>query len=302
MRFRVELDIFSGPLDLLLYLVRKHELDILDIPIARVTEQYLELLSVLEQIDVNAVGDFLELASRLIEIKSRLVLPRHDKEEENQVEDPRDDLVQRLLEYKKYKDAAIVLEEKGRQWRRHYTRRACPLPDRPSDTAQQPIQEVELWDLVSAFGRVMRKREVAQTTKIGPDDLPIEVYMERIRTRLAKTPKILFEDLFEGEMTRMQLVGMFLALLELIRHEQVEVRQQELFGTIWVQVGKSAPHESTPHESTPQPPRLSLVGASTAEQADATPNTAQQNAAGSSDGGPTDDGPSDEVLNEPFIS
>ena len=103
---------------------------------------------------------------------------------------------------------------------------ARSLPERPMDTTQQPIQEVELWDLVSAFGRVMRQCEVAQTTEIRPDDLPIEVYMEHIRMRLAKRPKIPFEDLFEGRMTRMQLVGMFLALLELIRHEQVKVQQE----------------------------------------------------------------------------
>jgi segregation and condensation protein A len=292
MRFRVELDIFSGPLDLLFYLVRKHELDVLDIPIARVTGQYLDLLSVLEQIDVNAVADFLELASQLIEIKSRLVLPCHDEEEEYQVEDPRDDLVRRLLEYKKYKDAAIVLEEKGRQWRHHYTRRVRALPERPLDTIQQPIQEVELWDLVSAFGRVMRQCDVAQTTEIRPDDLPIEVYMERIRIELAKKPKIPFEDLFEGEMTRMQLVGMFLALLELMRYEKVEVQQQQLFGPIWVWAGAGLPSESTLQESTPRHSRLSLVGTSTIEQADSMPNATGQSTVGSSNDGPEDDGSS----------
>ena len=112
MNFRVQLDVFRGPLDLLLYLVRKHEVDILDIPIAMITDQYLEHLAVLEQLDVNEVGDFLEMASMLIEIKSRIVLPRAD-EEDSELDDPRQELVRRLLEYKKYKDAAGLA---GRTW------------------------------------------------------------------------------------------------------------------------------------------------------------------------------------------
>jgi len=236
MRFRVDLDIYSGPLDLLFYLVRKHDLNILEIPIAKVIEQYMELLEVIEAIDVNAAGDFLELASRLMETKSRLLLPRHE-EEETQVEDPRQDLVQRLLEYKKYKDAASRLDEQGRDWRQRYARQACDLPESSIRPEEQPIQEVELWDLVSAFGRVMRKSEAAETASIRSDETPIEDYMQRIRNRLALAPRVPFEGLFEGECTRMQQVGMFLALLELIRHERVRVQQQELFGEIWVLAG-----------------------------------------------------------------
>ena len=105
---------FAGPLDLLLYLVKKHELEVLEIPIARVAEQYLEILAVLEVIDVDAVGDFLEMATQLMEIKSRLMLPRHEEIEEEPVDDPRQELVARLLEYKRYKEAANVLEERAR--------------------------------------------------------------------------------------------------------------------------------------------------------------------------------------------
>jgi segregation and condensation protein A len=164
MRFRVQLDMFAGPLDLLWYLVRKQELDILDIPIARVTDQYLEMLTVLEVIDVNAVGDFLELATRLMEIKSRLMLPRHEEEQETeeQVEDPRHDIVQRLLEYKKYKDAASMLAERGQLWQQRFARRANDMPTGGVDPAEQPIHEVELWDLVSAFARVVRDNAAAR--------------------------------------------------------------------------------------------------------------------------------------------
>ncbi len=184
MAFRVDLDIFRGPLDLLLYLVRKHEVDVVDIPIAAVTEQFLEYLSVLEQLDVNAVGDFLEMASTLVEIKSRQVLPRADEEAEGVLEDPRQELVHRLLEYKRFKDAASILDERSREWQERFPRLADDLPPRQRNLADEPIHEVELWDLVSAFGRVMRETQSAPASNIVYDDTPIHVHMSRIHERL----------------------------------------------------------------------------------------------------------------------
>src|SRR6187549_668486 len=119
MDFRIDLDTFRGPLDLLLYLVRKHEVEIVDLPIASIAQQYLEYLEVLQELDVNAAGEFLDMASTLAEIKSRLVLP-HGDEEFEALDDPREELVERLLEYKKYKDAASVLDEQGRQWQQRF--------------------------------------------------------------------------------------------------------------------------------------------------------------------------------------
>ena len=233
MRFRVQLDMFSGPLDLLWYLVRRHELDVLDIPIALVTDQYLELIAILEEIDVNAVGDFLELATRLMEIKSKLVLPRQE-EDEQEVEDPRHDMVQRLLEYKKYKDASSLLEDRARQWQQRFARQVNDLPTSQIDPAEQPIQEVELWDLVSAFARVIRDNQAARSPSIRYDDTPIEVYMDRIRERLSNQPRLAFTSLFEQDMIRSQMVGIFLAILELIRHHHVRVEQNDLFSEIWI--------------------------------------------------------------------
>src|SRR3954451_7704094 len=160
MDFRVQLEVFRGPLDLLLFLVRKHELDVRDLPIALITDQYLEHLELLAQLDVNEVGDFLELASTLVEIKSQLVLPRGGEEAEAWG-DPRDQLVERLLEYKKYKDAASLLDERSRDWQQHYPRLANDFAPRPTDPAGQPIREVELWDLVSAMGRILRDSQAA---------------------------------------------------------------------------------------------------------------------------------------------
>ena len=240
MRFRVQLDMFSGPLDLLWYLVRKHELDILDIPIALVTEQYLEMIEVLEQIDVNAVGDFLEVATRLMEIKSKLMLPRHEEETEEDIEDPRQDMVQRLLEYKKFKDAASMLEDRNRQWQQRFPRRVNDLPPRTIDPTEQPIQEVEMWDLVSAFARLIRDNQAVKPAEIRYDDTPIDVYMDRVRERLAQEKRIAFTSFFESGMHKSQMVGIFLAVLELIRHHKIEVEQPELFGEIWISAGKPA--------------------------------------------------------------
>jgi segregation and condensation protein A len=239
MHFRVELDLFLGPMDLLLYLVRKHELEATDIRIAAVTEQYLEYLSVLEQIDVGAVGEFLEMASTLIEIKSRQVLPGEEEVSE-EIEDPRQELVRRLLEFKQYRDAANMLEERGRQWRERFSRRASDAPLRPQAADQQPIQELALWDLVSAFGRVLKAKFAAGGPEnIRYDDTPIHVYMQRIGARLHREGRVAFTDFFADAIERPTLVGMFLAMLELVRHRVARATQPEIFGEIWLEPGEA---------------------------------------------------------------
>jgi segregation and condensation protein A len=233
MSFRVDLEIFRGPLDLLLYLVRKHEVEIVDIPIAPVTDQFLAHMAVLEQIDVNAVGDFLDMASWLIEIKSRMVLPRGDEVEEP-LDDPRQELVARLLEYKKYKDAASMLDERGRTWQDRFARLADDSPER-LDPSEAPIREVELWDLVSAFGRIMRETTTAaRPSSIIYDDTPIHVYMARIAERLRTEGPIALSTLFPADSIKSAQIGMFLAILELVRHHHIRTDQNELFGEIWI--------------------------------------------------------------------
>jgi segregation and condensation protein A len=221
-------------LDLLLYLVRKHEVDVTDIPIATVTDQYLEYLAILEKIDVNAVGDFIEMASTLIEIKSRLVLPRAD-EVEDELDDPREELVARLLEYKKFKDAACILDERSRQWQHRYVRQADDLPQRRVDPSEQPIHEVELWDLVSAMTRLMRDFDAGKPSSIVYDETPIQVYMERIHRKLVDAGKAAFSEMFESGMHKSAMIGVFLAILELVRHRHVSAEQDGIHGEIWIQ-------------------------------------------------------------------
>ena len=266
MDFRVTLDSFRGPLDLLLYLVRKHEVDITDLPIALVTDQYLAHLEVLTALDVNSVGDFLEVASTLIEIKSRLVLPRGGEESE-EWDDPRDGLVERLLEYKKYKDAASLLEERSRDWQQHFPRVESDIPPRTVDPAGQPIQEVELWDLVSAMGRILRESQVVKAATIVYDETPIQVYMQRIHERLATERRAAFSGMFEPGMHKSAMIGVFLAVLELVRHHSVVAEQNDLHGEIWIIPGEqfdpsqpvAAADEYVPHrgesEELPLRPR-----------------------------------------------
>ncbi|MBI3836863.1 MAG: segregation/condensation protein A [Planctomycetia bacterium] len=236
MDFRVNLEIFRGPLDLLLYLVRKHEVEIVDLPIAPITEQFLEYLAVLKQLDVNAVGDFLEMASTLIEIKSRMVLPRGG-EVEDELADPRQELVRRLLEYKKFKDAASMLDERNRSWQERFPRLASDLPTRARNLGEEEIQEIELWDLVSAFGRIMRENQAVMPSSILYDETPIHVYMAEIKAQLAERGRLAFRELFRPGMHKSALVGMFLAILELVRHHHVRTEQNVLFGEIWILPG-----------------------------------------------------------------
>ncbi len=240
--FRIELEVFRGPLDLLHYLVRKHEVDIFDIPISLITDQYLAYLNLLAEIDINAVGDFLEMASSLVEMKSRLVLPRSGEVEE-ELEDPRRDLVRQLLAYKQFKDAASMLDERGRAWQERFKRLASDEPTRQRNLADEQLVEIELWDLVSAFGRVVRENQTRQPSSIVYDDTPIHVFMQRIHGQLVDTGRVAFSALFEPGRHKSTLVGIFLAVLELVRHYQVRAEQDELFSEIWLVGGEGMPRE-----------------------------------------------------------
>lgn len=238
MSFRINLDTYRGPLDLLLYLVRKHEVDVADIPITMIANQFSTYLELIEQMDINAVGDFLEMASTLMEIKSRMVLPGPD-EDEASIEDPREELVERLLEYKKYKDAASLLDDQSRDAQQRYSRMSDDLPPRKVDVSEQPIHEVEMWDLVSAFGRVLRENQPPPQSNIVYDDTPISTYMKQIQTELSTRGSVAFTEMFHAGMHKSAMIGVFLAILELVRHHSVDAKQDHLYSEIWVVPGES---------------------------------------------------------------
>lgn len=257
--YRVQLDSFSGPMDLLLYLVRRNEVDIVRLPIARITAQFLEFLDVLQLLDLDMIGDFVVLASSLIEIKSRQVLPRAEDEEATDEiplqDDPCSELVQQLLEYKRYKDAALSLEQQAAEWQERYPRLTDERPTVGKDPSADSIKEVELWDLVSALSRVIQKKVVEETSSIRYDETPISVYIDRIGARVRQSGRIAFSEFFEGTNMRSKIVGIFLAILELLRHHSFRAEQPLEYGEIYVlppvENVETADASSTKGESNP---------------------------------------------------
>jgi segregation and condensation protein A len=231
MSYTVALDAFYGPLDLLLYLVKRNEVDILDIPIARLAEQFLQHLSALHALDVESAGDFLVMAATLMEIKSRMLLPAEATAEEEDQPDPRRELVKQLLEYRKFKDAAAALEERAEQQVARVPRLEAPEPSGP---AEPRVRSVELWDLVSAFARLMRETQSLQPTTIAVDDTPQHVYEEQIAEQVRRHGRILFRDAFTPPYQKARLIGIFLAILELVRHRGIGLEQVEEDGAIWL--------------------------------------------------------------------
>jgi segregation and condensation protein A len=231
--YRVELDVFRGPLDLLLYLVKRDEVDVRDIPIARLAEQFKEYLDVLELIPVELAGDFLVMAATLMEIKVKMLLPRSAEGEEAEA-DPRLELVRQLIEYKKFKDAATLLEARAAEQSQRLARQPPPVP---TAAGLPPVRPIELWDLVSAFGRLMRETMALQPQTIVDDQTPLHVYMEQVLERLRQEPRILFSTLFTPPYTRPRLVGLFLAILELTKQRQIVGEQETPFADIWVSLG-----------------------------------------------------------------
>ncbi|MFO0877791.1 MAG: segregation/condensation protein A [Gemmataceae bacterium] len=230
--YQVVLDTFQGPLDLLLYLVKRDEVDVLDIPIARIAEQFKHYLDVLTLIDVERAGDFLVLAATLMEIKSKMLLPRPEELAAEEAEDPRRELVKQLLQYKRFKEAAGHLEDLAERQAQRLPR--VPVPGPPRKDGPPALQPVELWDLVSAFGRLVRETMAQQPQAIVVDHTPLHVHMENVLTHLERAGRAPFSSLFTPPCTRSRLVGLFLAILELTKMRRLIPEQPAPFAEIWV--------------------------------------------------------------------
>jgi len=245
--FQVSHDLFRGPIDLLLYLVRRHEVEVTEIALAKLTQEYLEHIDVLKEISIDLVGDFIEVASHLVEIKAKALLPRNEFEEDDEEgaeqSDPRTDLVNRLLLYKKFRDASSLLKDRAVEWQNRFSRVADDLPPKQHNISDQPIREIELWDLVSAFGRVLRDNQPVEDANIIYDETPIHVYMERIHERMVKQRRVSFSELFELGMHKSSMVSIFLAVLELARHHGVVTLQDDLYGDLVIAPGDSFKEE-----------------------------------------------------------
>jgi segregation and condensation protein A len=224
---------FEGPLDLLLHLIKKHEFNVYDIPISRITQQYLDYLDLMQELNLDVAGEFLVMAATLIHIKSRMLLPRPDPAQEDPAEDPREALVRRLLEHQRFKAAAELLHEKEIQrsamWHRPDGRVADVVGEAP-----EPEIEVDLFSLMAAFRQVLERARQRPRVILPPEQMPIETRIEQLLARLSETDACGFEELFADVQTRAGMIVTFLALLEMIRLKMVRVYQQGNFGAIRV--------------------------------------------------------------------
>lgn len=243
--YRVNLDIFAGPLDLLLYLVRKDEVDIYDIPISHITEQYVHYVDLLKILDIDLVGDFLVMAATLMEIKSAMLLPRAEVtgEEESESIDPRSELIRQLLEYKKFKDAANLLHSSLDEQQERIGRPGSIIEAlEPEKEPEIDIDQLGIWDLLEAFDTIMRATGSLSKISHITDDTSIDLYQIDILNRLQTEGAIKFEQIFEGQ-PKLALVGLFLALLELIRSRLVWAEQAKQFETIFLRSLTDEPAE-----------------------------------------------------------
>ena len=228
--YRVNLDIFAGPLDLLLYLVRKEEVDIYDIPIAKITDQYIRYIEILKSLDIDLASDFLVMAATLMEIKSAMLLPRAepDQLQEQDLADPRAELIRQLLEYKRFKDAANLLEAAADEHGQRFSRPDSVIGRlRPDAEPELDIEQVSIWDLLEAFDSICKATGTITDTRHIKDDTPIDLYQIEILHRLQTEGPMPFERIFEQAPSRVVMIGLFLALLELIRAKLVWAEQPE---------------------------------------------------------------------------
>jgi len=244
--YRVNLDIFAGPLDLLLYLVRREEVDIYDIPIARITDQYVQYIEMLKRLDIDLAAAFLVMAATLMEIKSAMLLPQPqlDQADEDAI-DPRAELIRQLLEYKRFKDAANLLEDSAEARKERFTRPDSLIADLKSDQQDElDIDQLSIWTLLEAFDAIMQATGHMADYDHIKDDTPIDLHQIEILHRLQTEGATTLEDIFQGRTNRLIMVGLFLALLELIRSHLIWAEQpQQLGGPIYIRSLTDEPAE-----------------------------------------------------------
>jgi len=231
--YPVRLEKFEGPLDLLLHLIKQHQVDIYDIPIAAITEQYLGYIDMMQELNLDVAGEFLVMAATLIHIKSRMLLPRIDPTQEDPDEDPREALVRRLLEHQKFKAAAGLLHEREQLRAAQWLRPDGRVADIAGDE-YEPELEVDLFSLLTAFQAVVQRAKQRPKMLLPPEQLSVEARIDQLLARLSETEACGFDELFADVDDRGGLIVTFLALLEMIRLKLVRVFQSGSFGPIRV--------------------------------------------------------------------
>lgn len=232
--YQVRIENFEGPLDLLLHLIKKNEINIYDIPIAMIAQQYLSYIEAMKDLNLTVAGEFLVMAATLLQIKSKMLLPVEESAEDDEDgPDPREELVRRLLEYKTFKEAARQLDTQERMWREIYSRPIAPSED-VAQSDETLLDNIGLFDLVDALQEILNRNPGKKLLEIIPDNLTVRDRMNVLLEALEGQESIGFEALFEASCHRLVIIVTFLALLELIRLRTVRVYQAENFGPILV--------------------------------------------------------------------
>ena len=255
MGYKLKLDVFEGPLDLLLFLIKKNDIDISDIPITKITEQYMEYIEMMKLLDLDIVGDFLVMAATLMQIKSRMLLPPDPTEEEEIEEDPRDELVRRLQEYKRFKDVADVLKEKESKRKDFFARTV------DEDAKQQLVEdakeifiEASLFDLINALSDALNKAPKEILHEIITDEFTIEQKIHDILHDLLEGSRVSLMKLFSMAKSKMEMIVTFLAILELIRLKEITAVQKQTFEDIEIvrNTDNMVPMADTPENNETQ--------------------------------------------------
>ena len=232
MSYKIKLELFEGPLDLLLYLVKKDHLNICDIPIAQVTDQYLQYMELMRLLDLNIAGEFLVMASTLIHIKSKMLLPPLPKEnEQEEEEDPRSELIKKLLEYQKFKEAAGLLRQRELSRQDIFTRPQAPAP---VNSGEEVYFEASLFDLLSAFSKALKDIPRELFYEVIKDEFTVEEKIHDLLHILLNESSLQLSYLFAKVKNQVEMVVTFLAVLELIRLKEIVIVQKDIFGEIQV--------------------------------------------------------------------
>lgn len=237
----IKLDIFEGPLDLLLHLIRQHEIDIYDIPIALITRQYLEYIELMKTLNLEIAGEFLVMAATLTQIKSRMLLPVPETADgEAEGMDPRQELVNRLIEYKKFKEASEILEESGEYWGRVYRRETAESLPEAVIEPEPLLFNLGIYDLIAAFQEVLKRQPEERLREIILERFTVREKLDYILGLLDEADSIVFESLFDSDRCREEVIVTFLAVLELVKQKVIRVYQIQEFGSIYLKRNREA--------------------------------------------------------------
>jgi segregation and condensation protein A len=231
--YNVKLGVFEGPLDLLLYLIRKNEMDIYNIPIVEITEQYVEYINLMQSLDLEIAGEFLVMASTLLQMKSEAMLPSGVVSDYDEPMMTREELVRQLLEYKKFRDAAMSLAYKEEIQRNLYFRSFLDPTVAGFDLKEYRLKAT-LFDLLSAFNKILTAMPEDQLTTFREDAVTVQQKIEEILQALTKSNRVEFSIFLSALSTRLEIIVTFLAILELVKSRRIIVRQSQLFGSIWL--------------------------------------------------------------------